>query len=80
MSKNKFDILNTSEAKEVVGNSALVEKKEVLVEKAKVDFAVKGFPKDLHDAIVANKDTTGNVNAFIRRACMKLAKDEGILN
>ena len=78
MAKDKYAILGSSEAKEVVGNSALKETAPA-EENEKVNFAIKGFPKALHDAIVKNKDETGNVNAFVRRACVKLAKEEGII-
>lgn len=73
MAKNKFDILNSDEAKEVVNDAVL---KEATPSKETVNFSIKGFPKDVHDAINASDD---NVNAFVRRACRKLAKEEGLL-
>ena len=79
MAKDKFNILGSEKAKKVVNNSALKEAAPAPVESEKVNFAVKGFPKELHDAIVSNKDTVGNVNAFVRRACNILAKEEGII-
>ena len=70
---NKFDILNSDEANMVMNDAVLKESTQV---KEKVNFAVKGFPKDLHDAIKNSDDT---VNAFVRRACRKLAKEEDLL-
>jgi len=77
----KFDILDDKDTQKVINESALTENTPapVVTKKETKDFSVKGFPKDLHDAIVANKSETGNVNAFVRRACMKLAKEEGLL-
>ncbi len=79
MAKNKFEILDEEDTKNIVNSSALKETTPAPAKKETKDFSVKGFPKDLHDAIVDNKDVTGNTNAFVRRACMKLAKEEGII-
>jgi len=73
---SKFDILENKETKKIINKSALKETNEEITE---INFSIKGFPKDLHNAIKSNKKITGSVNAFVRRACDKLAKEEGIL-
>ncbi len=78
MAKNKFDILE-DDAKDVVAAAALKENKND--DDGKETINLTAVPKKLLNALRDNKKNgTGEAPVtFIKRAAMKLAKEEGIL-
>lgn len=78
--KDKFAVLNDATTKEVIKDAALTEtKKAAASDEEKVKFLVTAFPGAVKKAIEENKKKTGeSFVSFVKRATVKLAREEGI--
>lgn len=82
MAKDKFAVLAEATTKEVIKEAALTEtKKATTSDDEKVKFLVTAFPGAVKKAIEENKKKTGeSFVSFVKRAAVKLAREEGIYN
>lgn len=79
MSKDKFAILNDQSNNKIVKGAALKENTKKAPGATK-KVLVPAFPVDVYDALSENKNVSGESAAsFIRRATVKLAREEGII-
>lgn len=78
--KDKFAVLTEATTQEVIKDAALTEtKKTAAGDDEKVKFLVTAFPGAVKKAIEENKKRTGeSFVSFVKRAAVKLAREEGI--